>query len=263
MGLVKVAATTDDQFKPPTIPNNGTNKSIFMDVTGERLSINGAPAISCKHFRNNFTFAIWFTRENNVNAPFITLTTAASTKFQITTQSSTVSNVILRGLGVGIEKQYNLGSVMASSTSWRHLACVVNRGATEELLIYLNGVLLSPTKTTDDPLTDRSALTIDAFLDIGAGGGDQRHYSISIWNKSLKANEIPVIYNGGKANLNLLKNKGKYKSGKKLQHWWIYEVDPTRMGRDYGRARKSEDINLMRNALNITAADDLLLGAPI
>jgi len=257
MGLIKLTAITDDQIKAPIIPNSN-NKSVFFDIAGEQLE--DSTSVSCSHFRNNFTISIWFTKEAESGAILSDIAAAATVRVRINPLSATDFRITIRRTGAVVEKNYRINSFPVS-TSWRNLILIVNRGASEELLIYLDGILITPTKIADEALADESSFIVDSIT-VGIGASSRRHYSYAVWNKAINVNEVPVIYNNGVANLNLLKNKGKYRSGKKLQHWWLYEADPNNMGKDYGRA-KSENIDLMDDNTGITSADDLVLGAPI
>jgi hypothetical protein len=260
MGLIKsVAMAGDVPIRGPNVPTNGTNKSLLIDTAGEQLAHTSG--LACSHFKNLFTIAIWFTKEQEAGGGITDVSDGTTIRVRVQPISATDFRVIIRTVGTTVDKNLRINPFPAAAGVWRHLVIVLDRGASTEVKLYLEANLISPTIVVDNPLPDGSHLEIDSITVGASAAPDQRQYSYAVWNKALNQNEITAIYNNGKASVNLLKNKGKYKSAKKLQHWFVYESDPNNMGKDYGRAR-SEGMNLMTNATDITADDDLVAVAP-
>lgn len=260
MGLIKaVAMTADVPIRGPRVPTDGTNKSLLIDTAGEELA--DTAGFACSHFRNNWTVAIWFTKEQEAGGSITDVSDGTTIRLRVQPISATDFRIIIRTVGTTVDKNLRINPFPAQAGVWRHLVITCDRGASTEVKLYLEATLISPTIIVDNPLPDGSHLEVDSITVGASGAPDQRQYSYAVWNRALTQNEVNAIYNNGKASVNLLKNKGKYKSAKKLQHWFVYESDPNNMGKDYGRSR-NEGINLMDNNTGITAADDLVAVAP-
>lgn len=260
MGLTKLVAMSD-LARGPIIPLTGNRSLDFADSATEQLAHTDIGTFSCTHMRNKFTVAVWFKRGTSATtktAYSFALNTSEHGRVRIITTSSLLSFSIGSPTATTNEKLYRIS---ATDVNWQHIVAVINKGSSEELVLYKNGVDSVPTKTTDNALSDRSSTSVTWINEVGQSLLGPL-YSLAVWDKALNADEVRTIYNNGNApGVNLLVNQGKYKSGKKCRHWWVPEGNAGNLGKDYGRSAV-EGINLMRNALNISA-DDLIVDAPI
>lgn len=125
-------------------------------------------------------------------------------------------------------------------TGWVHLAFTYD-GAI--LRLYVNGnndlnegdVDTSGTQVIDSGVTGKAArYTVNTPVMVGAdavnaGTGAQNILAggliddIAIWDAAIDSDGVAVIYNSGKAGLNLLAASGNYDNEADLQAWWKFE----------------------------------------
>lgn len=259
MGLIKKAIQEGEIIVPyePLIPTTG-GKSLNVDSTvGENLFDNAFKK-NCTHFRNKFTFAIWAKTDDSGARHFEARVAGNAGRFElggITNQ--TTLRVQLRNSANTLQKDWRF----TIATVWNHIVVVVNKNKGEQLKVFLNGVkVTSFTKTVDLSLSSRKNISITNVF----ASEMQAFYSLAVWDRALREQEIPAIYNGGNEVFNLRVNSNGYLSRKYLRHWFIPEADQSSdkaMGIDYGKAYK-DSMNLMDNASLVTRADDLILDTP-
>ena len=105
--------------------------------------------------------------------------------------------------------------------AWRHVVCTI--AVAETMIIYIDGSA-DATKSSGVPETidnDTVNMTIgaranasqpiDAFID-----------EVAIFNRSLAANEVTAIYNGGRP-IDISANVGNYTSSSSLKGYWRFE----------------------------------------
>lgn len=245
----------------PDISPSGSGRSIGFAAAGESL---GDGNVVCRHIRNKYTHAFWINKTAAGGVIYqMSDSVGGAVALQVTMTLATNIAVIMRNVGSGaVAKNYR---TTITSGAWTHFAFVVdvnaNNPTSEQLITYVNGVKASPTKTTDLTLNDGSARVVDSFSVIGSNISGNFH-SIAMWDTVLSAQEIAAIYNNGVGNVNLAKRKGKYKSQKRLQHWWFWDTTTTLgINTDYGKSRNTEPMDLFANSANIDATD-LEVNAP-
>ena len=70
------------------------------------------------------------------------------------------------------------------------------------------------------------------------------------------------VTDNGIGNLDISKKKGKYRSNKKLQHWWFFDTTAiANVGVDRGTSRLIEPSNILAEGVGITEVD-LVVDAP-
>ncbi len=88
-----------------------------------------------------------------------------------------------------------------------------------------------------------------------------RIYSLGVWSAELDVNSIGVLYNSGDGTLvDWSEDSGAYTEASELEHWWRLGFDSEDIGADSGV--NATKIDVMDDAANITAADDVVSDGP-
>ena len=139
---------------------------------------------------------------------------------------------------------------------WVQLLVTWN-GATQDLVGYIDGALVTPSKVTDNNATvvsgDRTHV-IGRNNAVSGSYWDGRMHSIAMWDVELDAAAATTIYNGGNAGaVNLAANSGSYTQSADLLHWWRLGFNASDIGEDSGFSSPLIDANFSGGGL--TAAD--------
>ncbi len=238
-------------------------------ATAEGVSKNGNTNLN---FANAWSMEMWFkVRAAGGYMVLVKPTGTNNSRLNVNATASGggyVARIQLHDTTGGVAKKQidfdNQGTVLAFNT-WYHFVLTWNG---TDLKGYVNGTedagFVSGANDAATMANDVRGISHGSNLGVAAFLLNGLIYSVAIWNVVLGASAVTKLYNGGNArNRDLAQDSGNYTSAANLQHWWLYgrtAVPPeSNMGINYGLMGAP---NVMDNAFNITAADDLVSDYP-
>lgn len=152
-----------------------------------------------------------------------------------------------------------------TGTGWFHMFAM-KPSDSNEVEVWINGVSLGEPDT--DVLNSFTMTDVDRRIRLGnhrnSGLGTNavaNVHSVALWNADVSA-AIDDLYNDGDPGpVNLNADSGSYVFSENLAHWWRAGHDEEDIGKDYAAAGITPTIDVLEDALNITA-DDIVEDVP-
>lgn len=243
-------------YEPQTV-------SLQLNGTDERVSHSDVS--TSMSFGNTWTIMVWVkpttvpvTGSDHLMAmPGIDnhstiqlLANSAGTTYEVTARDTSDG---------AINQRYGFGTIVQDV--WTQIA--VTWTGTKPLTMFIDGDSVVP--STEHANLDLTMANDTRRISIGSANSGNyfpgHFHSAAIWDVALSASEITAVYNGGSGkSFDLQGSRNGYGSAASLQHWWKLGHVSTDIGKDYGNASVPRDV--MVNALNVTAEDDIVTDAP-
>lgn len=219
---------------------------IDFNGTDERL-VQSAPAVSL-NFGNVFTWMCSIKPTSDGGWVMGVSGVALTEQIRVLNSSGKDYRVLL-GLN---NKDYNAPNVLTLGT-WNSLSFTWDG---TNLLIYVNGAPISPTKISDNALTRADTALRVAFassVDGASAHAGARMHSSAFWSTVLTAPELVAIHkNGDVGNSDLKMNLGDYTSAASLVQWWRFGLGGVSQ---LGANEIETGVNVGGAAVNIDGTD--------